>query len=78
MALVDLDLKLKGMGAKIVNTMQDKTIVEAKAEIAEEVGLILKETMEEAGRSFLKIVPVETEVGVRQPAGAGAHSLRVL
>jgi hypothetical protein len=28
------------------------------------MALILKETMEEAGRSFLKVVPVEAEVVV--------------
>jgi len=28
----------------------------------DEIALILKETMEEAGRAFLKIVPVEAEI----------------
>ena len=62
MALVDLDLKLKRMDAKILHTMHDEIIVETKARIAGEVPLILKQTMEEAGRSFLKVVPVEAEV----------------
>ncbi len=65
-ALVDLDLKLKGMDAKIVCTMHmvkiDEIFVEAKSGIAETVAPILKDTMEDAGRSFLKIVPVEAEV----------------
>ena len=64
--MVDLDLKLKGMDAKIVCTMHmvkiDEIFVEAKTEITETVALILKETMEEAGRALLKIVPVEAEV----------------
>jgi hypothetical protein len=33
-------------------------------EATDEVGLILKETMEEAGSAFLKAVPVEAEVVV--------------
>jgi DNA polymerase I-like protein with 3'-5' exonuclease and polymerase domains len=66
--LVDLDLKLKGMGAKIVCTMHmvkiDEIFVEAKSGIAETVVLILKDTMEEAGGALLKIAPVEAEVVV--------------
>ena len=64
MALVDLDLKLKGMEAKVVNTMHGKIIIEAKAEIAEEVALILEKIMEEAERVLLKAVPVEAQVVV--------------
>jgi DNA polymerase I-like protein with 3'-5' exonuclease and polymerase domains len=66
--LVDLDLKLKGMDAKIVCTMHmvkiDEIFVEAKSGIAETVALTLKNTMEEAGRALLKIAPVEAEVVV--------------
>ncbi len=64
--MVDLDLKLKGMDAKIVCTMHmvkiDEIFVEAKSGIAETVAPILKDTMEDAGRSFLKVVPVKAEV----------------
>lgn len=38
--------------------------LETPIEATDEVALILKETMEEAGRSVLKIVPVEAEVVV--------------
>ncbi len=66
--MVDLDLKLKGMDAKIVCTMHmvkiDEIFVEAKSGIAETMALILKETMEEARSVFLKIVPVEAEVAI--------------
>jgi DNA polymerase I-like protein with 3'-5' exonuclease and polymerase domains len=44
--------------------MHDEIIVEAKGEIAKPVALILKDTMEEAGRALLKIVPVEAHVVV--------------
>lgn len=53
------------MDAKILYTMHNEIIVKTKARIADEVALILKETMEETGRSFLKVVPVEAEVVVR-------------
>jgi DNA polymerase I-like protein with 3'-5' exonuclease and polymerase domains len=41
---------------------KDVILLEAHVEMANEVALILKETMEEAGRSFLRSVPVEAEV----------------
>jgi DNA polymerase I-like protein with 3'-5' exonuclease and polymerase domains len=42
--------------------VHDEILLEAPMEASVEVALTLKETMEEAGRSFLKIVPVEDEV----------------
>jgi DNA polymerase I-like protein with 3'-5' exonuclease and polymerase domains len=42
--------------------LNDEILLEAPIEATNEVALILKETMEEPGRSFLKIVPVEDEV----------------
>jgi DNA polymerase I-like protein with 3'-5' exonuclease and polymerase domains len=50
------------MDAKIIHTMHDEIIFESKAEITETVALILKDTMEEAGRALLKIAPVEAGV----------------
>ena len=41
---------------------QDEILLEAPIEATDEVALILKDTMEEAGRTLLKIVPVEAEV----------------
>ena len=43
---------------------RDEILLEVLIEAADEVALILKETMEEAGRSLLKIVPVEAGVVV--------------
>lgn len=42
----------------------DEILLEAPIEATDEVALILKETMEEAGKALLKIVPVEAEVVV--------------
>jgi DNA polymerase I-like protein with 3'-5' exonuclease and polymerase domains len=60
--LVDIDLKLKGLNVKTVHIMHDEIVVEAKIGIAEVVARLLKDTMEEAGRSFLKVVSVEAAV----------------
>jgi DNA polymerase I-like protein with 3'-5' exonuclease and polymerase domains len=42
--------------------VHDEILLEAPIEAMDEVALILKDTMEVAGRSLLKIVPVEAEV----------------
>ena len=57
-----LNLKLNGTGAMIVGCIHDEIILEVPEVMTDEIALILKETMEEAGRAFLKIVPVEAEV----------------
>ncbi len=56
---------LKGTGAKIIGTVHDEILLECSAARAEEVAKILKETMEAAGRVYLKKVPVisDPEVG---------------
>jgi DNA polymerase I-like protein with 3'-5' exonuclease and polymerase domains len=40
----------------------DEILLESPIEATDEVGLILKDTIEEAGRTWLEIVPVEAEV----------------
>jgi DNA polymerase I-like protein with 3'-5' exonuclease and polymerase domains len=42
--------------------VHDETLLEASIEATDEVALILKETVEEAGRIFPKTVPVEAQV----------------
>ena len=42
----------------------DEILLEAPIEAEDEVALILKDTMEEAGMALLKTVPVVTEVVV--------------
>jgi len=41
---------------------KDVILLEAHAEMANKVALILKDTMEEAGGALLKTIPVEAEV----------------
>jgi DNA polymerase I-like protein with 3'-5' exonuclease and polymerase domains len=44
--------------------VHDEILLETLIEATDEVALILKETMEEAGSAFLKAVPVEVGVVV--------------
>jgi DNA polymerase I-like protein with 3'-5' exonuclease and polymerase domains len=45
-----------------VSGAHDEILLEASTEATDEVALILKNTMEEAGKAFLKTVPVEAGV----------------
>jgi len=53
---------LEGTRAIVVGCVHDEILLETPIEVTDEVALILKETMEEAGTSFLKVVPIEAEV----------------
>lgn len=64
-ALVLLYENLIGTGCKIIATVHDEILVEAPEEMAVKAAEILKLSMEEAGRAYLKLVPViaETMIG---------------
>ena len=62
-ALVMLRSRIAGM-AKLVHIVHDEIILECHENRAEEAAVILKDTMEQAGREFLKLVPVEVEVSI--------------
>jgi DNA polymerase I len=47
-----------------VGCVHDEILLEAPIEAEDETALILKETMEEAGRAFLKSVPVLADVKI--------------
>jgi len=53
---------LEGTRAMIVGCVHDEILLEVPIEATDEVALILKETMEEAGKSVVKTVPVEADV----------------
>ena len=61
LALASLVPALKGFDAKILACIHDEIIVEAKKDIAEDVSKILTDTMVDAGKRFLKLVPVEAD-----------------
>jgi len=63
-ALTILPRALEETRAIIVGCVHDEIILEAPIEGEDEVVVILKETMEEAGREFLEKVPVVAEITV--------------
>lgn len=46
----------------IVGCVHDEILLEAPIEATDEVALIMKDPMDEAGGALLKIVPIEAEV----------------
>ena len=68
-ALIYLDEKLKDSDAQIVHILHDGVIVEAKADIADDVAQIVKTCMEGAFNEFLPEVPFKVEPGIRDNWG---------
>lgn len=64
LALAKLPKALKGLDCKILATVHDEIILEAKEDIADKVAVILSDTMVKAGKEFLKRVPVEAEASI--------------
>jgi len=63
-ALGMLPIALKGTEAKIIACVHDEIILEANEDVSQRVVEILKDTMEQAGKFFLKTVPVVVDVSV--------------
>jgi len=61
-ALVLLSRRINGTGAIMVGFVHDEIVVEAPTVMEDEIYEILKRTMEDAGRFFLKAVPVVADV----------------
>ncbi|QSO54049.1 bifunctional 3'-5' exonuclease/DNA polymerase [Alicyclobacillus curvatus] len=57
-ALVDLVDNLSSTSAKIVGMVHDEIILETHFDEAREIAKLLKETMEQAGSRYLRLVPV--------------------
>lgn len=64
LALAKLVPALKGLDCKILATVHDEIILEAKEDIADKVADILSDVMIEAGKEFLVKVPVEAEASI--------------
>jgi DNA polymerase I len=58
--------KLKDRDARIVHTQHDEIIVEARADIADQVQSIVKESMEEAFKQIIPEVPFAVEIRVAE------------
>jgi DNA polymerase-1 len=64
MALILLHNRLKGKKAFIINTVHDEIIVECKEEISDEISKIVRESMIDGARYFLKKVSMEVDLNV--------------
>jgi len=69
LALVDLDLKLRDMDARIVHIIHDEIIMEARSDIAEDMAEIMRESMEGAFRKLLPNVPIRVQPSIRDTWG---------
>ena len=69
LALIYLDEKLKDLDAQIVHILHDEVIVEAKADIADDVAKIVKICMEGAFNEILAAVPFKVEPEIRDSWG---------
>lgn len=56
-----LPQRLLGAEARIIGTVHDEVILEVPEEKANDAAVILRETMIEAGKTYLSRVPVEVE-----------------
>jgi DNA polymerase-1 len=69
LALIYLDEKLKDSDAQIVHILHDEVIVEAKADIADDVAKIVKTCMEDAFEKLIPNVPFKVEPGIKDSWG---------
>jgi DNA polymerase-1 len=64
--MFDVEIRRKGLEAKLVNLIHDEIVVECPEEVAEEVKTTLENAMVQAGHIVLKHVPVEAEAAVNK------------
>jgi len=64
LALAKLTVELDDTAAAIIAVVHDEIILECPEPKASQVASILKKVMIQAGEKFLKLIPVEVEVGI--------------
>lgn len=64
--MFNVELKKRGLEARVVNLVHDEIVVECGKEIAEEVRNLLESAMVQAGSIVLKQVPVEADSEVNE------------
>ena len=69
LVLTYLDEKLKDLDAQIVHILHDEVIVEAKAEITDDVAKIVKTCMEDAFEKLIPNVPFKVEPEIKASWG---------
>jgi DNA polymerase I len=67
--LIDHNLKKSGYDAKIIHIIHDEVIVEARADIADEVAMTVKKCMESAMEKRVPEVPFIVEPEIRKTWG---------
>ncbi len=69
LALVLLSEKLNGLDARIVHTQHDEIIVEARDAIEDQVKLIVEDSMEEAFKQIIPVIPFVAEIRMAEAWG---------
>ena len=69
LALIYLDEKLKDSDAQVIHILHDEVIVEAKADIADDVAKIVKTCMEGAFEKLIPDVPFKVEPEIKDTWG---------
>lgn len=64
LALIYICRELKGLDARLINTIHDEFVVECREDLAEEVSKRMSSAMTRAGAVLLKKVPAEVEVTI--------------
>lgn len=64
LALIYLRSALRDWDARTVNTVHDEIVVEARADVADEVQHIVEDCMVRAGQYILKVVPIVAEAAL--------------
>ena len=59
-------VKANKLDASLVNAVHDELVVETKVTDAEKVKLLLEQAMKDAGRLFIKSLPIEVEAKVTE------------
>jgi DNA polymerase-1 len=75
-ALAKMHKRLQPYGARIVNIIHDEAVVEAPEEHIVTVARIVKKTMEDAAKIFIKTIPIYAETKIRDAwwkDGVGFH-----
>jgi DNA polymerase-1 len=62
--MITLDAALADVDACIVNTVHDELVVEAAADISEDICSRVEHAMEAAGREYIKSIPVVVDASV--------------
>jgi DNA polymerase I-like protein with 3'-5' exonuclease and polymerase domains len=67
LAVLIISNRLEGADARTIHTLHDEIIVEARADIADQVQTIVKESMEEAFKKIIPEVPFIVEPKIADP-----------